>query len=102
MILGIRPEDLLLYQQFASNIHSEHKDYVYMDVTAIEPLGACQDVHLIFGSTPAVVVRCDNSVQLHNGQRVAIRINLNRIHVFAPGEKGRNVTLNGMTSRAGE
>ena len=102
MILGIRPEDILLYQQFDSNINTEHKDYVYMDVTAIEPLGAFQDVHLRFDSASTVIARCDNSVQLHNGQRVAIQLNLNRIHVFEPGEKGRNVTLNGMTSRAGE
>ncbi|MCP4712766.1 MAG: ABC transporter ATP-binding protein [Planctomycetes bacterium] len=102
MILGIRPEDVLLYQQFDSNIQSEHKDYVYMDVTAIESLGAFQNVYLRFGSTPTVVARCDNSVQLHNGQRVAVQMNLDRIHVFEPGEKGRNVTLKGMTSRAGE
>ena len=102
MILGIRPEDVLRYQQFDSNIHNEHKDYVYMEVIAIEPLGAYQDVYLRFGSASTVIARCDNSVQLHNGQRVAVQMNLNRIHVFEPGEKGRNVTLNGMTSRAGE
>ena len=59
-------------------------------------------MYLRIGSAPTVIARCDNSVQLHNGQRVAVQMNLNRIHVFEPGEKGRNVTLNGMTSRVGE
>ncbi|MCP4708155.1 MAG: ATP-binding cassette domain-containing protein, partial [Planctomycetes bacterium] len=79
MILGIRPEELLRFPNFDSNILKEHKDYVYMDVTAIEPLGAYQNVHLRFGSASIVNARCDNNVQLHNGQRVAVQMNLDRI-----------------------
>ncbi|KPK76005.1 MAG: hypothetical protein AMJ79_08685 [Phycisphaerae bacterium SM23_30] len=101
IILGIRPEDILLQERNDIKIDEGINDIQHMVVTATEPLGNCQDVYLSFGDEVRLVARCDCHVTLSNGRRVAVKIDMNRIHMFEPGEIGRSVTINGMNSRVG-
>ena len=95
MVLGARPEHLLPLEQ--SSAGSKANDQVMMDVTVAEPLGSNQDVYLLFGDgngeAQRVVSRCDAHVRVQAGESAAIRFNMDRVHVFEPGELGMNVTL---------
>ena len=101
MVLGIRPEHLLIQQQYDIIIDSNVNDYLHMQVTATETLGSCQDVYLGFGEQGSVIARCESHVPIHNGRCMAVKFDLSRLHVFEPGKLGRNVTLNGMNNRVG-
>ncbi len=88
MVLGIRPHDLRLLQgsQRAAGV-------VTGKVSVIEPLGNRADVHVI---TPAGL-RLTASIEPHGlprcGEQVSVGLDLDKAHLFEPGETGKNVTL---------
>jgi multiple sugar transport system ATP-binding protein len=88
MVLGIRPEHLSP-EQFAGPPNNA----IAATVELIEPLGASTQVRLI-APTGTTFVACVNpDIKLKPADIVKMHIDPEKIHIFEPGETGKNVTL---------
>ena len=94
MVLGVRPEHLTPREQGGEG---SGNGYLEMEVSVAEPLGHCQDVYLSFGDQ-RVVSRCDSHIRVPQKGTIAVDLLAQRIHVFEPGDLGKNVTLEAMDS----
>ena len=90
IILGVRPENFNPRQQ----IFGGGKDSFFkVKIDVVEPLGDKMDVYMSSGRHSHIVCRVDSHAGLKEGQEVSMYIDVNRVHVFTPGEIGVNVTL---------
>jgi len=88
MVLGVRPEHLSLHP------FSGHADNIIAaTVNAVEHLGTRTDVHLTSETGPGFVTSIDPHVGLNVGDSVIMHVDLEKTHIFEPGEMGKNVTL---------
>jgi len=88
MVLGIRPEHLSpepTANQVENQIDSIAK--------VIEPLGDRMDAYLETSSNQKFIANIDPHVKIEVGQKITMYLDLEKIHIFEPGEKGKNVTL---------
>jgi len=88
MVLGVRPENISL-QQFSG----QNDNAVTATVNIIEPIGNRTDVYLTHSSGQKFVAEIGPHILLQADNKVKMYINLERIHIFEPGETGVNVTL---------
>ncbi|MHC4346370.1 MAG: ABC transporter ATP-binding protein [Planctomycetota bacterium] len=88
MVLGIRPEHLSP-EQFAGSPNNA----IAADVELIEPLGASTRVRLIAPTGTRFVACLNPDVKLKPTDTVKMHIDTEKIHIFEPGETGKNVTL---------
>ena len=61
----------------------------------VETLGDKKDVYV---STPAhdhIVCRIDSHSRMGEGQQAQLHLDMERVHVFEPGETGMNISLDG-------
>jgi multiple sugar transport system ATP-binding protein len=95
MVLGIRPENMAMVNRTAGRNNT-----IKVQVEVIEPLGDKMDIYLKTEKNPHIVARIDSqNGSVQEGSEIMMYIDMNRVHVFEPGENGRNVTLE---SRIGE
>jgi ABC-type sugar transport system ATPase subunit len=95
MVLGIRPENMVMKNQSNSQ---ENALKVHVDV--MEPLGDKMDIYMQTPKHPHIVARVDaQCCAIKEGCDMTMYIDMKRVHVFEPGENGRNVTLE---SRSGD
>ena len=90
MVLGARPEHLAPGSTGPEGVAAS----VEMEVTVAEPLGSNQDIYLVRGEDERVIARCDAHVRVESGSRIPVAFELDKLHVFEPGELGKNVTIN--------
>jgi multiple sugar transport system ATP-binding protein len=90
MVLGVRPENISLQQfpGYADNVISAK-------IKVIEPAGNRTDVYLTHPTGQKFVAGLEPTIKLHANDTVKMYINPEKIHIFEPGETGRNVTLSG-------
>jgi len=88
MVLGIRPENISL-QQF----YGQSDNAISAMVNVIEPVGNRTDVYLTHSTGQKIIAGIDPHVILQVNNALKMYIDLERIHIFEPGEAGRNVTL---------
>jgi multiple sugar transport system ATP-binding protein len=88
MVLGIRPENISL-QQFPG----QSDNAIPATVNVIEPIGKRTDVYLTHATGQKLVAEIDPHTMLQVNNEVKMYIDSERIHIFEPGETGRNVTL---------
>jgi multiple sugar transport system ATP-binding protein len=88
MILGIRPENVSL-QQFSG----QSDNTVSAIVNIIEPVGNRTDVYLTHATGQKFIAGIDPHTKLQTNNEVKMYVDSERIHIFEPGETGRNVTL---------
>jgi len=95
MVLGVRPESFFPKPEgpFAGE-----ENCIKVTVEVIEPLGNEQDIYVRTKATDHIVCRIDAHERFREREEVSMYIDINRIHVFEPGETGRNVTLNGSSN----
>jgi multiple sugar transport system ATP-binding protein len=88
MILGIRPENISPHQSpgFTDNVISG-------TVNVIEPVGNRTDIYLTHLSGQKFIAGIDPHTRLKMNDNVKLYFDLEKIHIFEPGETGRNVTL---------
>ena len=88
MVLGVRPENISMqqYPGLADNVISATVD-------VIEPVGNRTDVYLTHLSGQKFVAGIDPHVRLETNDKVKIYFDLEKIHIFEPGQTGRNITL---------
>jgi multiple sugar transport system ATP-binding protein len=87
MVLGVRPDMISLAASDAGSSAS-----LKVQVTLVEPLGDRKDVYMTTESGVAMVGRVDGRALVREGEQVTVFIDMNRVHVFEPGETGRRVT----------
>jgi multiple sugar transport system ATP-binding protein len=98
MVLGVRPESFHPEQlgKFAGE-----ENFLNVTVSVVEPLGSEMDVYMSTPSHDEIVSRIDAHLEVEEGQELPMYINMNRVHLFEPGEAGRNVSLSEREAVAG-
>jgi len=79
MVFGVRPEDLLPRCGGCDRMSTGCTGELPMVVKVVEPLVNCQDVYLEFGDS-SIMSRCGVEAGLQSGERVTVRLELDRIY----------------------
>ncbi|MBN2560848.1 MAG: sn-glycerol-3-phosphate ABC transporter ATP-binding protein UgpC [Phycisphaerae bacterium] len=71
-------------------------------ITLVEPLGDRKDIYMTTAAQKDLVGRVDGRVSVFEGQELPMFIDMDRVHIFEPGETGVNVTalLDGVAAGA--
>jgi multiple sugar transport system ATP-binding protein len=85
VVLGIRPEHLLASP-------SEMSVPIKVSLNVIEPLGGDMDIYASTSLDNQVVARVEARPDLQVDTRIALHVDLRKIHLFAPGETGANLS----------
>ncbi len=88
MVLGVRPECLSV-SGFDGQVENGLKSIVHV----VEPLGDRMDVYLDTPGGQRFVANVDPHEDLRARQEVLMYIDVERCHVFEPGDTGRNISL---------
>jgi len=88
MVLGVRPENIAL-QQYPEQSDSA----VYAMVNVIEPVGNRTEIYLTHPTGQKFIAGISPQTNLQLNSGVKMYIDAQRIHIFEPGQTGRNVTL---------
>ncbi|MFH1717147.1 MAG: ABC transporter ATP-binding protein [Planctomycetota bacterium] len=94
MILGVRPENISL-----DPFPGQAVNTILATVGLIEPAGARTDVHLVSRTGQKFIAVAGPHIGLKVGEAVKMYLDLEKLHIFEPGEYGRNITLPGSTLR---
>jgi multiple sugar transport system ATP-binding protein len=87
MVLGVRPENL------SPKSIGGQENSIEMKIEVAEILGDKMDLYMKSGGRSDIVCRIDAHTGLKEGESMKMYIDMDRVHVFEPGEMGRNVTL---------
>ncbi len=90
MVLGIRPEHLKVEQ-----LQGQEGNALSAEVDVVEPLGDRKDVYLTNSFGEKFIANLDPHVDINMGSTVTMYIDINRIHIFEPGDIGKNVSISG-------
>lgn len=93
IVLGVRPENIS-----TRKLPGQSNNTISATVEVIEPVGNRTDVYLgnrhgykfIASIAPYTKLRANDTLQMH--------IDLDKVHIFEPGETGKNVTLSNSKS----
>ena len=88
MVMGIRPENLSLrkFSAQASNV-------IGASVDIIEPLGNRIDIHLTGNDSVKFIVNTDIRININIHDVLKVYVDCEKLHIFEPGQTGKNVTL---------
>jgi multiple sugar transport system ATP-binding protein len=87
VVMGIRPECLHVGESAADGATLEVR------IGVVEPLGDRVDLHCGTSRHPRIVCRTDPRCVIREGERVPLRVDMQRVHFFEPGEEGINIGL---------
>ncbi len=88
MVLGIRPEHLSLVP-----IKGQSGNRIPATVDVVEPLGDRMDVYLTSKSDRRFIANIAPHIEIKVDDVVTMYIDIERVHIFEPGEMGRNISL---------
>ena len=90
VVLGVRPTAMSIkgVGRFA---HPEN--VLPARINVIEPLGEKMDLFVRTDKHPHIVARVDASRDLSADQQLLLHLDVDKVHVFEPGEAGRNLSL---------
>jgi len=88
--LGARPEAMSLSGEgrFAGEENS-----MPVDVDVIEPLGEKMDVYAATANHSHIVARVDARRDIKEDQQLKLYLDMNKVHIFEPGEEGANLGI---------
>jgi multiple sugar transport system ATP-binding protein len=89
MVMGIRPDAFVLRPPDDGSRPAP----VRMKVTLVEPLGDRKDVYMTTSGGVPVVGRVDSRERVREGDEIDMFVDMQRVHLFEPGEYGRNVSI---------
>ena len=85
MVMGLRPDAFELEA-------TPESARLGVRITLVETLGDRKDVYMTTRSGRPVVGRVDSRADVKEGQEREMFVDFSRVHLFEPGELGRNVT----------
>jgi multiple sugar transport system ATP-binding protein len=85
--LGARPEMLAPAADAPAGTH------LSVQVGVVEPLGDRMDVYCSTPRHQHIVCRVDARQRVAEGSALRMQVDMTRVHYFAPGDNGRNLTL---------
>jgi multiple sugar transport system ATP-binding protein len=88
MTMGIRPESLSL-GKFSNQVGNA----IGAIVDIVEPLGNRVDIYLTSNTGTKFIANTDPHIEINVQDVVKVHIDSEKIHIFEPGEAGRNITL---------
>ena len=88
MILGIRPEHLTVTQ-----LPQQTDNAIPATVNVIEPLGDRKDVYLTDNAGQKFIANIDPHIDIKIDEKINVYIDVNKIHIFEPGDTGLNISL---------
>ncbi len=88
MVLGIRPESIS-----PEKLEGIENNSIGVVVGIIEPLGDRMDVYLTTRADEKLVANIDPHTRMNVDEKVTIYIDINKIHIFEPGDAGKNICL---------
>src|SRR5688572_4676742 len=97
IVLGVRPEGM---SYTAAGRFSGVENILNVTVTVIEPLGDKTDLYAQTAGNKPVVCRVESDRGLSEGMRLAMHLNMVKVHIFEPGDEGVNVGLKTAGDRA--
>jgi multiple sugar transport system ATP-binding protein len=87
MVLGVRPENL------SPKPNGGQGNAICVKIDMIEILGDKMDLYMRSSGKSDIVCRIDAHAGMKEGEDLNMYMDMNRVHVFEPGEMGKNVTL---------
>lgn len=97
LVMGIRP-DAFGVQPMGDD---QPRVTLKMRVLQVEPLGDRKDVHMATSAGTRLIGRVDLRAAVFEGQELDMYIDMSRVHLFEPGETGRNIAIDAARSAAG-
>ena len=88
MTMGIRPESLSLCK-FSNQVGNA----IDAIVDIVEPLGNRVDIYLTNNTGTKFIANTDPHIDINVQDVVKVHIDSEKIHIFEPGEAGKNITL---------
>lgn len=88
--MGIRPEAMSLQ---AEGRFAGTQNILPLTVMVVEPLGEKMDLYTSTENHPHIVARVDADPAVKAEQPVNMHLDLSKVHIFEPGEMGKNLTL---------
>jgi multiple sugar transport system ATP-binding protein len=92
LVMGIRPDAFCVEPPGGGETNREKAAALGVRITLVEPLGDRKDVYMTTRSQMSLVGRVDARVPVFEGQELEMYLDLDRVHLFEPGEMGNNVT----------
>jgi multiple sugar transport system ATP-binding protein len=92
MTLGVRPEGL---SDRPGGAFVGEENSLRGKVTVVEPLGDRMDLHIATPAHERIVCRVDAHREVVEGMDLMMHLDMARVHLFEPGESGRNVSHEG-------
>lgn len=97
MVLGIRPDAFAVEPPAAGGTPAPQESEngaarIGVRITLVEPLGDRKDIYMTTAARKNLVGRVDGRVSVFEGQELTMFIDMNRVHLFEPGELGVNMT----------
>ena len=90
VVIGARPEAMSLSGE-GRFVGDENIMPVKVDV--VEPLGEKMDIYAMTKNNSRIVARVDACRDIQADQQVKLHLDMNKIHIFEPGEDGNNLGL---------
>lgn len=88
LVLGIRPENISL-----EPYSGQEQNAVSADVQVVEPLGDRMDVYFETPGGTRFIANIDPHIKIEAGQSVKIYLDIEKVHLFEPGDTGKNISL---------
>lgn len=86
--LGVRPENLRLKPNNDNNCQT-----INTCINVIEPLGATMDLYASTTTDATMIARVEAALSVKPNDSLALNIEMHKVHLFAPGTTGENLTL---------
>lgn len=93
IVLGVRPENISPHQ-----FPGQSNNTISATVNVVEPVGIRTDVYLTNDAGEKFVAGIEPYTTLKANDVLKIYIDLEKIHIFEPGETGKNITISNSCS----
>ena len=90
IVLGVRPEHLTV-----EHLPGQTDNGFGATVNIVEPLGDRKDIYMTSSSGLKFIANLDPHTAIDVDQKVTMYVDILKVHLFEPGETGKNVTLAG-------
>ena len=88
MVLGVRPENISV-----QHLHQQSDNAISATVNIVESIGTRTNLYLIHPTGQEFIAGIDLHTRLEISEKVKLYFDLDKIHIFEPGQTCRNVTL---------